>query len=225
MSVYGYPLIVAILFIGSVGAPLPLSFALVLLGALSAGHGGPDLLLLMLSGTAASVMGDLADYTVGRAGGARLLRWLYRRDRRLIGPPLVRANRLLRRHGGVVIFLSRFLITAVASPVSLLVGISRLKVSRFLIWDVAGEAIFVAGNLLIGRFLGGSLEEQGDLAPLFWILGVASIALPLAYRLGRHLWQSHPWGRGKAGPAVGTARGVFVGAGEDAADSVAPLAR
>lgn len=216
MSLYGYPLIVGILFIGSAGLPLPLSFALVLLGALSTGHGGPDFLLLTLSGTAASVAGDLADYAAGRVGGVRLLRWLYRRERRLIGPPIVRANRLLRRHGGIVIFLSRFLITAAASPVSLLVGISRLKLSRFLIWDIAGEAIFVAGNLLIGRFLGGSLEEQGDLAPLFWILGIAGILLPFAYRMGQHIWRSYGARR-----HARKARGVLDG--EPAAPRIAPL--
>lgn len=189
MSLYGYPFLVAILIVGSAGVPLPLSIALVLLGALSVERGGPDFLLLTLSGTAASVAGDLFDYSAGRIGGVRLLRWIYRRQRRLLGPSLVRANRLLRRHGGLVIFLSRFLVTTIASPVSLLVGISRLKLIRFLFWDIAGEVVFVAGNLLIGRFFGGSLEEQGDLAPLFWILGAAGIALPIAFRLGRRLWQ------------------------------------
>lgn len=199
MSLYGYPLLAAILFIGSAGAPLPLGVALVLLGALSVGHGGPDFLLLTLTGIAASVAGDLADYTAGRIGGARLLHWLYAHQRRLMGPPLVQANRLLRRHGGIVIFLSRFLLTAVSSPVSVLVGVSRLKVSRFLFWDVAGEAIFVVGNLLIGRFFGVNLEEQGDLVQFFWLLALASIALPIAFRLIRRVWHSrarHPGQRG-----------------------------
>ena len=192
MSFYGYPFLVVMLVVGSAGVPLPLSFALVLLGALSVERGGPDFLLLTLSGTAASVAGDLLDYSAGRIGGVRLLRWMYRRQRRLLGPPLLHANRLLRRHGGLIIFLSRFLITTVASPVSLLVGISRLKLVRFLLWDIAGEVVFVAGNLLIGRFFGGSLEEQGDLAPLFWILGAAGIVIPIAFRLGRRLWRAHP---------------------------------
>lgn len=218
MSLYGYPLLVGVLFIGSAGVPLPLGLALVLLGALSTVHGGPNLLLLTLSGTAASVAGDLADYAAGRIGGVRLLRWLYSRERRVIGPPLVHANRLLRRHGGIVIFFSRFLVTAAASPVSLLVGISRLKVSRFLIWDVAGEAVFVASNLLIGRFFGGSLEEQGDLTQLFWILGAGSIALPLALRLGRSVWQSRA-----AHPRTRVPRGGI--AHEGAVEPALPLVR
>lgn len=202
MSLYGYPFIMAIVLVGSMGVPLPLGLALVLLGALSVERGGPDIVVLVLSGTAASVAGDLADYALGRLGGARLLRWLYHHQRRWLGRPLVHASQLLRRYGGVVIFLSRFLFTAVASPISLLVGISRMRLTRFLLWDIAGEAIFVAGNLLVGRFLGGSLEEQGDLAPLLWALGAASVALPLAARLGRHLWHIYR-GRRPALPVVG----------------------
>lgn len=192
MSLYGYPVLIVILVVGSAGVPLPLSLALVLLGALSVERGGPDFLLLTLGGTAASVVGDLLDYAAGRIGGARLLRWMYRRQRRLFGPPLLHASRMLRRHGGIIIFLSRFLITTVASPVSLLVGISRLRLVRFLVWDIAGEMVFVAGNLLIGRFFGGSLEEQGDLTQLFWALGAIGIALPVAFRLGRRFWSGHP---------------------------------
>lgn len=216
MSLYGYPLIVGIVIVGSIGAPLPLGFALVLLGAISAGHGGPDFLMLALAGTAASVAGDLVDYAVGRLGGVRLLRWLYRRQRRLLGRPLVSANRLLRRHGGVIIFLSRFLLTAIASPVSLLVGISRMKLTRFLLWDIAGEAIFVAGNLLVGRFLGGSLEEQGDIAPLLWALGAASILLPVALRLCRSAWLAYQARR----PSLPPVGGIV---GERPAERVAPL--
>lgn len=192
MSLYGYPILIVMLIVGSAGVPLPLSLALVLLGALSVERGGPDFLLLALGGTAASVAGDLLDYAAGRIGGTWLLRWVYRRQRRLFGPPLLRASRMLRRQGGIIIFLSRFLVTTMASPVSLLVGISRLRLVRFLVWDIAGEVVFVAGNLLIGRFFGGSLEEQGDLTTLFWILGAAGIALPVAFRLGRRLWSDHP---------------------------------
>src|SRR5579863_3161655 len=155
----GYPALMAIVLVAALGAPLPITVLLLALGALSATRGGPDFWLLAVLGTCAAVTGDLGDYALGRAGGARLLVWLYRHHRRRLGAPLRQARRLLRQRGSTAVFLSRFLFTSVSSPISFLVGVSRLPLARFLVWSIAGKGIYIVGNLLLGRLFGTGLAR------------------------------------------------------------------
>ncbi len=47
------------------------------------------------------------------------------------------------KQGGLAVFLTRWLVTAVAIPTNLIAGGSGYKFSRFLIYDAAGESIWI----------------------------------------------------------------------------------
>src|SRR5450432_680523 len=131
IATYGYPVLAVLLFLASVGLPLPVALVLVALGALSA-EGSAEgsalsLPLLILFGALASVSGDLILYGLGHVGGPRLLGWLRRLRHGMLAGPLDRAEDQLQRHGASMVFLSRFAFTAIATPVSLRGGVSHLR--------------------------------------------------------------------------------------------------
>lgn len=184
---YGYPVLALLLFIASIGLPLPVGVALVALGALGAQQSLVSLPLLFLFGTLASVTGDLLPYSLGRAGGPRLLGWLRRLRHGMLASPLDRAQSQLQQHGSGIVFLSRFALTAIATPVSLLSGVSRLPLRRFLLWDAFGEAVFVFANLALGRLFGAAIVGNNTFANLLW-LGLLLIGLlPLLISAGLRL--------------------------------------
>lgn len=178
VTLYGYPVLIGAALVSAAGTPLPLTSLLLALGALSAARGGPDFTLLLIFGTLGCVTGDLVDYGAGWFGGSPLLAWITRR-RRFQGANLARAHDLLQRRGGPAIFVTRFAFTAVASPISVLVGASRLKPAVFLAWDIAGELLYVLSAILLGRIVGGDLAEDSSFGALLTIVTVLTIAVPL----------------------------------------------
>jgi membrane protein DedA with SNARE-associated domain len=148
-----YVLVLVLLFAASAGVPLPVGLLLAGLGAASADSDGPGFLMLAVCGLGASVAGDALDYWLGRLSAPWTALWVQGRLRR--HPQIAD---LLHRVGSprsqsLLIFASRFALTPLAVPVSLAAGASRLAFWRFFRWDLAGEALFVVGNLAIGRVL------------------------------------------------------------------------
>ncbi len=186
-ATFGYPILFALVVTGSAGAPLPIGLLLAALGAASVQSGGPDFGLLAASGMAASVVGDGLDFGIGRLGGQRALRWAQARLRRSrLLAPLSRMGAPPRQEA--LIFLSRFALTPLATPASLLAGASGLGVAAFFLWDALGEGVFVVGNLTLGRFLSGNdlLDDRlllimGAIA----LLSYAGLCLPWRLFLGR----------------------------------------
>jgi membrane protein DedA with SNARE-associated domain len=169
----GYPLLFALVLAAAAGAPLPIGVLLAGLGAASIHEGGPNFALLAVGGLAASVAGDGIDFGIGRLGGRRALSWARARLRR--NRPLATLTRVgPLPTQGLLLFLSRFALTPIAMPVSLLAGATGLGIGAFLLWDVAGEGLFVVGNLAVGRVLSSDgLSDDGLLIAL-GILAVLS---------------------------------------------------
>lgn len=188
VGVYGYPVLGTILLLAAAGMPLPIELVLLALGGLSATHGGPGFLALSVLGVAATVAGDTLDYGIGRLlreqGGARLSRRRTRRRWRQHAPDhsslLERVERLRPLAGwgggGMMIFLSRCVLTPLETPLSILAGATRMPLARFLIWDALGEAVYVLGYLALGYSGAASLATSG---PLLIIVGGAMLLATL----------------------------------------------
>lgn len=181
---WGTPALSALLLLSAAGVPLPVEYAVVAIGALSAQEGGPNALGLLMVGTAAAVAGDALDYALGRLGMARLWGWLARRRRRVgedVKPPRVPAGLLQRR--GMAVLLTRFVFAPASTPMSIFAGASGYAFLAFLLWDAGGEAIYVGGNLALGRLFGTRLLEPQWQTVLFWMLvGVVSLLPMLVVR-------------------------------------------
>lgn len=187
ISTYGYVGFAGLVFIAAVGVPLPLALLLLAMGGLSALPGGPNVVVLMLIGTTAAVAGDTLDYAVGRMGSSlvrnRLLGFLRRLHPRASAVVLDR----LWRHQGIAVLLTRSVFTTLSVAVSLFAGASRMRLARFLMWEIPGKGLFVVVTLLAGRLFGSSLVTHGVLPTIVVALAVVAV-LALALLEARRWW-------------------------------------
>jgi len=189
VTTYGYPALIGLIFLSSAGAPLPVEALVIGLGALSAQGHGLDLLPLAVLGTLAAVGGDTLDYWLGRLGSPVARKWLVAALHRLKRKgDLAVAQTPHWRGGGVAIFVTRFLVTWLGSPISILAGSTRVAFVVFLAWDLGGEAVYMVGNLALGRWASGLLAQEW-FALLFWGLVALVTLLPVLVALGRWLRQ------------------------------------
>jgi membrane-associated protein len=172
------------------GVPLPVPVAalLVAAGALSAQAHGPSWMIFALSGIPAAAAGHSLDYWLGRAGSPLVTRWQRRLDGRFGGTALHHTHSNGWTGGPLLVFLTRWTLTALASPVAALAGAVRMRYRVFLAAEIAGEAIYVCGLLALGRLLGPALPRDGFFAPALWI-GVAIVLVVAATALLPRLWR------------------------------------
>ncbi|MBE3561456.1 MAG: DedA family protein, partial [Ktedonobacteraceae bacterium] len=190
---YGYPALWITIFLASVGLPLPISLLLLGTGAFAA-LGQFNIVELAIVAVTASVCGDSTGYLLGRYAGSRILKKLEkRRDARFLSPATIARSRgYFQKRGGWAIFLSRFLFSALGSPINLLAGAEGYAYRRFLVCDVGGEALGAAIPLGLGFAFGASWEAVGEifgLTSLFLLLLAATMFLLFAllkqFRRGR----------------------------------------
>jgi membrane protein DedA with SNARE-associated domain len=176
-----YPLLAMLVLLGSLGIPLPLTIALAAAGALAReGHASLSVLLVLCTG--AAVGGDCLGYAIGRFGiigvCTRARGRLCTRATRWLASPRMRAASTggahLRVGMGMLVFLTRWAVTAPSALVNLLAGMRRTRWAEFVVADVAGEAVWVVLTLCQGYLLGGS---GSGMAPA--IAGGALLALAI----------------------------------------------
>ena len=168
LQAYGYPVLWLIVFVASVGAPLPTSLVLLAAGAFAA-LGDFDIALLIVITVTASACGDSLGYFIGRRWGSKVLNWLERPGRRrLMSPATIARSRLsFNRRGAWAIFLSRFLFSALGGVINLLAGSELYPYRRFLPFDIAGQVLGAVIPLSLGYVFGVSWEAVGDIQGAF----------------------------------------------------------
>jgi membrane protein DedA with SNARE-associated domain len=177
---YGYLALGALLLLAAAGAPLPwpIAASFVVFGALTAHPSGPSLPVLALVATIAATAGHSLLYWLGRSGSPRLQRWRQRLERRFNGrATALRVEQGIARNAGLLIFSTRCLLTPLAGPVSLLAGITRIALPRYLVWELAGTALYFCGYLAIGRLLGPALLH--DTRSFALVYGAIAVILAL----------------------------------------------
>jgi membrane protein DedA with SNARE-associated domain len=172
-----YTSLVIVVLVASAGAPLPTGASFFDLGTLSAQPHGPNLVVVALLGTAAGVSGDLLDYGLGHVGRPKLYAWLLRPFLKFSEIGAKNPTMGLGGGSGMTIFLMRYTLTALASPLSILAGVARAPLMGFLAWDAPGDAIAVVGNLALGSWLGPGLMSHGGHVAAWWgVLAFARVA-------------------------------------------------
>lgn len=167
---YGYPILWLSIFLGALGIPLPNSLLLLAAGAFAA-LGNFNFALLFLVALSAFVTGDNCSYWIGRLWGSKVLAWL---EGRLFKPSTVERSRVyFHRLGNWAIFLSRFLISILGGEINLLAGAELYPYRRFLIYDLAGEALGALIPLTLGYIFGASWDAVGGILGSFSIFFMA----------------------------------------------------
>jgi membrane-associated protein len=178
---YGYLTLAVLLLLAAAGVPLPfpITTTIIVLGALTARPDGPSFPALAFVATLAASTGHNLDYWLGRTSSPVLERWRRRLEHRLRrGAMLMRVEEGFARNAGLVILVTRCLLTPLASPVSLLAGAARVAFPTYLVLELAGKALYVCGYLTLGRLLGPTLARTPLTLALFYGILALVIALP-----------------------------------------------
>jgi membrane-associated protein len=131
----------------SAGLPVPGETGLITASVL-ASQGHLSLPLVIVVGALAAIVGDNLGYVLGRNGGRRLLQRSARR-RRL----LTQGEGFFERHGPKAVFLGRW-VPWLRITGAWLAGASRMRWSRFLLWNALGGAAWATSVGLAAYLLG-----------------------------------------------------------------------
>ncbi|MFK4730114.1 VTT domain-containing protein [Agromyces mediolanus] len=157
---------------------LPSETLVVALGALAATTGQPNLLLVIPVAAVGAVVGDLACYGIGRAGG--LDRWAWQRTPR-VAAAIDRVRRTVGRRTAVLVFTARYVPFA-RIAVNLAAGAVRIPLARYLPLSAAAGLAWAVFNTTMGAVVGSAFADQPLLAlavsiPVAILSGLAVDAL------------------------------------------------
>lgn len=168
-----YALLFAIIFVetGVVVMPfLPGDSLLFVVGALC-GLGLMNLPLAVGLLTAAAILGDQCNYSIGRWVGPKVFRWEQSRwfNRRAFD----QAHAFYEKYGGVTIVVARFL-PFLRTFVPFVAGVAEMTRSRFTLYNIAGAVLWVGGVTLAGYLFGNIPWVKEHLDKIIW----AAIFIP-----------------------------------------------
>ncbi len=153
---YGAPLVGLILLLGALGFPIGASIIVIAAGAFSQ-QGFLNWLNAASIGLLGAVIGDAFSFGMGYFAKD----WTQRHFGN--SPMWVTARDSFQQKAGLAVFLTRWLVTAVAIPTNLIAGGSGYKFSRFMLYDITGEIVWI---LLYGG-LGYAFGSQWELVSEF----------------------------------------------------------
>jgi membrane-associated protein len=168
-GVWVYVLLFAIVFTetGVVVMPfLPGDSLLFVVGTLA----GAQLLSLPLAiGVllAAAILGDQANYSIGRFFGPKVFQW--EQSRFFNKRAFDQAHAFYERYGGITIVLARFM-PFIRTFAPFVAGVAAMTRAKFTLYNVAGGVLWVVGLTLAGYWFGNLPWVQANLSKIIWAL-------------------------------------------------------
>jgi len=151
---YGAPILGGIVFLGALGIPFPATIIVIAVGAFCR-QGFLPWPSTGLIALICVVLGDCLSYAMGHYAREPVLRRFRGLDK------WVQAENTFQRWGGMSVLFTRFLITAIAVPVNLIAGTGNFPFRHFLLYDLAGEAIWIFGYGGLGYLFSTQWETVG----------------------------------------------------------------
>ena len=140
MARHGYALTFALLFAEAIGLPFPAAIALVAAGAAVASHTLVRRLGCLLAAMVALMIGDTAQFWLGRYSGWALLGFLCRLS---MNPEtcILRSAESFYKRGKTTLVIAKFIpgINTMAAP---LAGSMKMRFGQFLRLDFAGALLY-----------------------------------------------------------------------------------
>ena len=176
VSAYGnwvYALLYLIIFVetGVVVMPfLPGDSLLFVVGALC-GLGLMSLPASMALLTAAAVLGNQTNYTIGRHIGSRVFGW--QQSRWFNRDAFDRMHAFYEKYGGITIVLARFM-PFLRTFAPFVAGVAQMSRRKFTLYDVSGGALWVCSLTLAGYLFGNIPWVKANLSTIIWTM----IAVP-----------------------------------------------
>ena len=179
----GYPVIaIAVLLERSIFLGLIVPGDLILaLGGVYAGRKQLDLVAVIAVGSAAAITGESIGYGLGRRFGRALIQRIplaRRLDKRFAD-----AEGYFRKHGGLTVAVGRFA-TAAGAFVPFIAGISGMRFSTFVAYDVPAIGVWATGITLVGYYFGRNLDTVERILSRF---GYAMLGVLVVIILGQYV--------------------------------------
>ncbi len=149
----GYPGVIALMFLESSFFPFPSEVVVPPAGYLAA-TGRMNLLLVIASGIAGSILGAVFNYWIslkfGRPFFQRWGKYFFVTEK-----TLDRTEVFFRKHGHISTFIGR-LIPGIRQLISLPAGVARMRMDLFLFYTTLGSGIWVAILAFVGYWVGNN---------------------------------------------------------------------
>lgn len=141
----------------------------------------PLLLVLLF---VAAVLGDTANYFIGKYFGERMLALKFR-GKVLVKPKYMQqTHEFYEKHGPKTIILARF-VPIVRTFAPFVAGIGTMEYKKFISYNILGGALWIVGLTLLGYFF-GTIEVVSDNFELV-ILGIIGLSvLPMLFEIIRN---------------------------------------
>jgi membrane-associated protein len=152
---FGTPLIGIILLLGALGLPVGASVVVIAAGAFSQ-QGILNWPTATLIGLVGAVTGDIFSYGMGYYAKG----WTQQHFGN--SPVWINASESFHKRASLAVFLTRWLVTAIAIPTNLIAGESGYKFSHFLFYDILGEITWILLYGGLGYLFGSQWELVYD---------------------------------------------------------------
>jgi membrane protein DedA with SNARE-associated domain len=184
MARHGYALTFCLLFAEAIGLPFPAAIALVAAGAAVASHtlAGSGVLLAAM---VALMIGDMAQFWLGRYAGWSLLGFLCRLS---MNPEtcILRSAESFYKRGKVTLIIAKFIpgINTMAAP---LAGSMKMRFGQFVRLDFAGALLYSVTYLMVGYlsrdFLAATLNGFHAAGKAMEVVVTAALIVYAGYRI------------------------------------------
>lgn len=132
--------------------------------------------LLFLLLTAASILGNAANYIIGRFIGPRVFHFSHSR---LFNPQyLQKTHAFYEKHGGKAIIIARFL-PIIRTFAPFVAGIGSMHFRRFMFYNVLGAVLWVGGLLYTSYLFGNLPFIKEHFSTVILVIIVLSLLPPL----------------------------------------------
>src|SRR5947209_1453060 len=152
---FGYLAVAGLVLLEDFGVPVP-GETILILGAVYAGTGRLNIVLVAILGFLGAVVGDNIGFAIGHFGGRRLVE-RYGRYIFLTPERLDKATSFFEGHGGRIIVVARF-IEGLRQANGIIAGTTGMHWARFLMFNAIGAALWVAVWTSIGYFSGSNID-------------------------------------------------------------------
>ncbi len=178
---HGYAVLFFWVLLEQAGLPIP-SIPLLLAAGALAGRGRLSLAVVVGLPVLASLSSDLFWFQIGRHRGSRVLSWICRIS---LEPDscVRRTEDVYVRHGARSLLVAKFIpgLNSVAAP---LAGVFRLRLERFLVFDILGCLLWAGSVVGLGFLFSDQLEDVAAYAVRLGLSLVGLLVTGLAGYIG-----------------------------------------
>ncbi len=181
---YGLVVVAAVIGLEGIGLPFPGETVLILASIFAGTKHDLNIVSVILTATAAAIVGQMIGYVIGREFGYWLL-LRYGFYLRITESRIKLGEYLFLRHGGKIVIIARF-VPVLRSLAGILAGANRMPWRQFMLANVVGALVWASSFGFAAYMLGRQVERVAG--PMVIVIGLAAvIVIAIAANfIGRH---------------------------------------